>query len=253
MSAERPRAALPIGGSPRQMLLDLGFEHQPALEDFLPGANSAVLSHLSAWHAQAVPQSPVYLWGPSGCGKTHLLRAMLMRALQWGWGGIWLAPGSCQMWAPQVASAPTLALMDDAQDLHADEQHLAFNLFIESVQATRTDGDDLDSGPLRILAAGKAPPVDLPVRDDLRTRLGWGLVFQLQALDDTGLQLVLQHEARRRGMHLPDEVLTYLLARVSRDLGSLMRLLDQLDHVALEHHRQITVPLVRQVMTLETS
>ena len=31
-------------------------------------------------------------------------------------------------------------------------------------------------------AAGRLPPVDLPLRDDLRTRLAWGHVFALQML-----------------------------------------------------------------------
>ena len=230
----------------RQMLLDLGPQRQPGLSDFLPGRNQEVLSWLCHWQAHEPPASPVYLWGPTGCGKTHLLRAMLAQVRAWGWGAIWLAPGSCQMWEADAPQAPTLALIDDAHALHVDEQHLAFNLFIESAASTT-------GGALVILAAGDAPPVDLPVRDDLRTRLGWGLVFQLSPLDEAGLREALVAEAQRRGMHLPDEVLAYLMNRFSRDLGSLMRLLDQLDAYALEAHRPITVPLVREVMTLETT
>ena len=170
------------------------------------------------------------------------LRAMLARVRQWGWGAIWLAPGSCQMWDAAAMGAPTMALIDDAQGLHPDEQHLAFNLFIEAASAPQS---------LAIVGAGDAPPTDLPVRDDLRTRLGWGLVFQLHPLDDAGLQRALHTEAQRRGMQLSPEVLNYLMSRFSRDLGSLMQLLDQLDAFALTAHRPITVPLVRQVMHLE--
>lgn len=226
----------------QQMVLDLGLAHQPSLEDFLPGASLEAHQCLMSWTPDQWPTNPVYLWGASGCGKTHLLRAMLARVRQWGWGAIWLAPGSCQMWDAAAMGAPTMALIDDAQGLHPDEQHLAFNLFIEAASAPQS---------LAIVGAGDAPPTDLPVRDDLRTRLGWGLVFQLHPLDDAGLQRALHTEAQRRGMQLSPEVLNYLMSRFSRDLGSLMQLLDQLDAFALAAHRPITVPLVRQVMHLE--
>ena len=90
----------------QQMLLDLGLAHQPSLDDFLPGGNAEVHQCLSAWAPAEWPVTPVYLWGPSGSGKTHLLRAMLARVRQWGWGAIWLAPGSCQMWDAATMGPP---------------------------------------------------------------------------------------------------------------------------------------------------
>ena len=90
--------------------------------------------------------------------------------------------------------------------------------------------------------------MDLPLREDLRTRIGWGQVFALEPLDDTGTRTVLLREAARRGIALGDEVLGWLLLRFERDLGSLMRLLDRLDEYALAHARPVTVPLLRQML-----
>ena len=39
-----------------------------------------------------------------------------------------------------------------------------------------------------------------------------------------------------------------MLTRFSRDLGSLMQLLDQLDGYALQTQRAITVPLIRSML-----
>jgi DnaA family protein len=88
----------------------------------------------------------------------------------------------------------------------------------------------------------------LPVREDLRTRLAWGHVFQLQLLSEIERRSVLRQHADTRGLFLSDEVMDYLLHRFSRDLASLMHWLDQIDRFALQTKRAITVPLVREMM-----
>lgn len=265
------------GGAPmRQLLLDLGSPAVPGLEAFVTGGlaqNEALLAWLSAWPAVEGPLSPAYIWGAPGSGKTHLLRAMVERALGLGFGVIWLNAQTCQMWDAAQPGAPTLALLDDCDRLDADSQHLAFKLFIESAaaQAAReavepsssalaappsgpATQEPADAGELFILAAGRLPSVDLPVRDDLRTRLGWGLSFALQPLDERGVREVLQRAAERRGMvALGEDVLAYLLSRHERDLGSLMGLLDRLDAYALSEHRLVTIPLLKQMLASEST
>jgi DnaA family protein len=93
--------------------------------------------------------------------------------------------------------------------------------------------------------------VDLPLRDDLRTRLGWGHVLAVQPLSEPESRAALRREADRRGLFLSDEVMDYLLTRFMRDLKCLMTLLDRLDEFSLAHKRAITVPLVRQMMAEE--
>jgi DnaA family protein len=231
----------------RQVPLDLGPVSSQTLDDFVVGPNQALLTWLRQWPAVSGAPSPAYIWGAAGAGKTHLLRAMVEQALGQGLGVVWLNAQTCQMWESPEPLSPTLALIDECEQLDSDHQHLAFKLFIESASPSAAG----ESGPLYILAAGALPPIDLPVRDDLRTRLGWGQIFALSALDEAGVREALRLEATRRGMSLSDEVSSYLLTRYSRDLGSLMNLLDRLDRYALAEHRLITVPLLKQMLTVE--
>ena len=99
-----------------------------------------------------------------------------------------------------------------------------------------------------MLAAGSLPPQDLPLREDLRTRLGWGHVFHLQLLDDDQRREVLLKHAQALGMHLGKDLLDYLLSRFSRDLGHLIHLLEQLDNYALQTQRPLTIPLLRAML-----
>jgi DnaA family protein len=99
-----------------------------------------------------------------------------------------------------------------------------------------------------VLAAGNLPPADLQLRDDLRTRLGWGHVFQIKSLSEPERRAVLRQAADARGVFLGDEVMDFMLTRFSRDLGSLMELLDLIDGYALQTKRAITVPLIKSMM-----
>ena len=47
---------------------------------------------------------------------------------------------------------------------------------------------------------------------------------------------------------LSDEAMDFILSRFSRDLGSLMQLLDQLDAYALQTQRVITIPLIKSML-----
>ncbi|MDP1899375.1 MAG: DnaA regulatory inactivator Hda [Rubrivivax sp.] len=219
----------------KQIPLAIGPEPLPTFENFLTGANAAALSHLAALVS---PAAPVYLWGPAGCGKTHLLRALVARSQAAGQTVGWFDATDAQPWvlAPEWA----LVVIDRCERLDAQAQHAAFALFIEAA----THG-------VQVAAAGRVPPVDLPLRDDLRTRLAWGHVFALEPLSEAETRAALRREGDHRGIFLSDEVMDHLLTRFPRDLAHLMGLLDRLDEFALAKARRITVPLLRQMLAEE--
>jgi DnaA family protein len=88
------------------------------------------------------------------------------------------------------------------------------------------------------------------LRDDLATRLAWGLVYQLQPLNDAEKALALQNHAAERGIRLPTEVVDYCLRYLRRDLSTLMATLDALDEWSLTTKKPVTVPMLRQLLQL---
>lgn len=219
----------------QQIPLAIGPDPEPGFDNFLPGANAAALHHLRSLE---LPAAPVYLWGPAGSGKTHLLRALAAQNQAAGHVVAWFDAAQALPWV--LPPAATLACIDGCERLDAQAQHAAFALFVEAA-----------SQGVQVAAAGSLPPVDLPLRDDLRTRLAWGHVFALQALAEAETRAVLRREADRRGIFLSDEVMNHLLTRFERDLSHLMRLLDRLDRFALANARPVTVPLLRQMLQEE--
>lgn len=232
----------------KQLALDIGLASGPTLARFFPGGNEAVLQHLRLWvgHGNQAGSSrspvPTYLWGVAGSGKSHLLKAVREALREQGALVGWLDPDSTDL--PDFDERWAAVLMDDVHLFSTPQQAVAFNWFVNATSPA-------SGTPRWVLAAGELPPADLPLRDDLRSRLGWGHVFQLQPLDETERRAVLRQEADARGVFLGDDVMDYMLNRFSRDLGSLMQLLDQLDAFALRTQRAITIPLLKTMLESE--
>jgi DnaA family protein len=195
----------------KQLALGISPPPQPTLENFVPGANGELLAHLRELQAGNFAESVLYLWGEAGSGKSHLLLAC--------------------------------ARLDPADDVEKLDEASQIALFSRINEARQSGGT--------VLAAGNAPPAQLPLREDLKSRLGWGLVYQVKPPSDEERALFLHAEAARRGMRLPDEVVSYLLSRMRRDLRSLTAILDQLDRFSLETKRPVTLPLVREALKQE--
>lgn len=227
----------------KQIALDIGVPTGPRLGNYLAGPNDEALQHLRMCvESELRSPVPTYLWGPPGSGRTHLLRAVRQQLADRGVPAGWMdadrldGGGFDPRWRA--------VLMDDVHLYTVDQQHQAFRWFVEAMSA--------DAGPTRwVLAAGDRPPAQLPLREDLRTRLGWGHVMALRVLDETERRAVLRQQADERGVFLSDEVMNFMLSRFSRDLGSLLELLDRLDAFSLRTQRPVTIPLIKSMLESE--
>ena len=227
----------------RQIPLPIGPAPLHSFDGFVAGANAAALAQLrdlarSLAQEQTRGLPPIYLWGPKGSGKTHLLRALAAAVQAGGHRTAWFDAATAPPWS--LDEAWSVVVLDDCDAFSDEQQQAAFALFIEAATLH-----------LPIVAAGALPPTDLGLRDDLRTRLGWGHVHALQALTESDTRAALRREADRRGIFLSDEVMDYLLTRFSRDLAHLLALLERLDEFALSQHRAVTVPLLKRMFEQE--
>lgn len=216
----------------RQLLLELLPAITPSLENFVPGSNEETLTGLLAWLHSPKPDPLLLLWGDTGSGKTHLLQAAC-QAEQ--------APYLDARQDPQLATWPEglpLVAVDHVDALDGAGQIALFNAFNRQ-----------KAGGGRLLVASPLPPRQLPVREDLRTRLGSGLIYRLHPLTDREKRAALAALADARKLSLPADALDYLILHAPRDMGSLTALLGALDRVSLERKRPITRALLRELLS----
>ena len=218
----------------KQLVLDLGAEPAHSLDTFQVGEN-AELAHLMHLFAERVSREHfAYLWGDTGAGKTHLLQALAAspasRYIAFD------ADADAFTHAPEI----TLYLLDDCDRLSPQRQIDAFALF-----------NQIREHGAYMVCTGPVPPAVLGMREDLRTRMGWGLIYQIHGLSDDQKIAALTHAAEARGLTLSASVLPYLLSHFKRDMRSLSTMLDALDQYSLETQRPVTLPLLRDLLLQE--
>jgi DnaA family protein len=202
----------------KQLLLDIQPDALPSIANFVVGRNAEALHSLHQALQKGAECRFIYFWGAAGSGKTHLLNA-----------------------AKELAKASNIHLVtsDDVNLLNEEAQIALFNTYNQIRAANGV-----------LLASGNASPSQMNLRDDLATRLAWGLTYQLHPLTDEEKAKALKAHALERGMKLPDEVVDYCLRYLRRDLPSLMAILDALDEWSLTEKRPVTVPLLKKLLQL---
>jgi DnaA family protein len=220
----------------RQLVLDLGAVKPQTLATFIVGQNRELLQLLHGYlsPAAAAREPFTYIWGESGAGKSHLLYALAAAP------HARYIPAGAAVDDYRYDDATALYLVDDCQRLGPEQQIAAFALFNQ----VKENGGAM-------ISAGDRPPAALELREDLRTRLGWGLIYQVHGLSDEEKIAALTQAAQARGISLSPGVLPYLITHFRRDMPSLSAMLDALDKYSLETQRPITLPLLRNLLQLE--
>ena len=232
-----------VGARPRPDQLPLGvtLRHRRSVSNFIAGPNAgavAVLRNLLSCGEGGV----VYLWGAPGTGKSHLLEACCGDASVQERQVAYIPLADTHLEPPMLGGLADIELLciDDVDAKAGDEawEEALFHLYNQA---------ELASSPMVLTAtvAPRRPAWKLP---DLASRLTAGVVWRLRPIDDGARREALQLHARERGFTLADEVATYVMKRMRRDMVSLFAFLDRLDRSSLAAQRRVTVPFVKALL-----
>jgi len=223
--------------------LPLGFETSElfTFESFIAGNNS-VAAGLAQQLASGAGEKQLYFWGETGLGKSHLLQACCNLAAK-------NKKTVCYLTQTETAGQSTdmfdgleqlqLICLDDIETwlLDASWETALFNL----INRVRENNSCL------IMASAHPPEEAFVKLPDLRSRLSWGPVFQLQNLSDKEKFQALHYRAKQSGLELPENVADYLMQRYPRDMFGLFERLAVLDKASMAMQRKLTIPLVKSV------
>ncbi|PPC93921.1 MAG: DnaA regulatory inactivator Hda [Methylotenera sp.] len=199
----------------KQLLLDIQPPATPTLDNFVVGRNAEALFSLKLALQGDDAVRFIYLWGEAGSGKTHLINA-------------------CRLQSPDTICVDDVQALDDADQIDL------FNIY-----------NQIREQPVKaLIVSGTAAPTKMGLRDDLATRLAWGLTYQLHPLSDEEKAIALMSHAETLGMRLPIDVIDYCLRNLRRDLPTLISTVNALDEWSLTTKKPVTVPMLRQLLQL---
>ncbi len=229
----------------RQLALGVGLRERASFANYHPAAAPEAVAQL---RGICVGQPGiVWLHGPSGVGKSHLLQALCNETASDLRVGLFplrdlLAQGQDVTLTAKLAGWETLSLccIDDV-DLAVDSEALEralFSLYRET-----------DERKAALVVTAELAPSSLNWKlPDIGSRFGAAQIYRLRELSEVEQGEALVKRAALRGLHLPEETLSYLQRRMPRDMRSLCAVLDTLDAASLVEQRRITVPFIRQVL-----
>lgn len=223
-----------------QLALPLGIQAEQTFDTFhVDGENAIAVASVQALVQGRSDESQIVLWGESGVGKSHLLTAACHAANDIGLRVAYL-PGEHLNTADAVLGVETCDLLC-LDDLHEISQGAEEGLF-HAMNRCRESGT-------RVLISASAEIEELSIElADLKTRLQWGPMFQITALQDEALYNALEQLLMARDLEWTDDVVPYMLKRFPRDVGALRRSVMKLDEASMQAKRRITIPFLKTVL-----
>jgi len=230
-----------VGIMIRQLTLPVNLRDDTTFANFYPGDNMQLVKALTELLSGDGEQF-IYLWGAPGVGRSHLLQACCHECSEQQYSIIYL-PLRAEHLTPEILQGMEgmrLVCLDDIDAVlgQPDWEEALLHFY----NRARDNG-------VKLVVAGNNLPPQLPCKlADLRSRLSWGLVFQVLGLSDEQKLLALQIHARYRGMYLSREVGQFLLRHLPRDMTELFEMLNKLDHASLVAKKRLTIPFVKSVL-----
>jgi DnaA family protein len=233
-----------------QLVLPVLQKHDFHLDNFIADENLSAIRHvrnrLSQRDSPSSAKPITFLFGAPGTGKTHLLLAFHQYADDIGLQGQYVDMRQVQKLPPPIIQgigSLDLVCIDNIDAVSADgawqvQLFDAINQFIEN-------------GGKQFLVSSSRPLQSIEFSlPDLASRLQWGTTFQLHDLDETHKTAALAAHFLERGIGVQEEVITFLMRRCERDMHKLVDLVDKLDKMSLQQKRKLTIPFIKDALSI---
>ncbi|NQZ08102.1 MAG: DnaA regulatory inactivator Hda [Algicola sp.] len=231
---------------PMQLALPVTLPDDEVFASFYHGENRQLVEHLNEVLGKTERQfSFTFLSGTNQSGKSHLLYASCVEAQELGLTNILLPLDQLIQMKPQVLDgidSYDLICVDNFELIGGNDawEKAFFYLF-----------NLLDAAGKTLIVAAKGLPDTLNIKlPDLISRLNWGVTYQLKYLNDADKVKALQVRAKLRGLELSLEAGRYMVSRLTRDITSLIDALDQLDKASIALQRKLTIPFIKDTLSL---
>lgn len=218
----------------KQIVIDFQHTQSYSKQDFLSSeANELAFNWIKKfpnWDSSKI----TIIYGSSGCGKTHL-------------GKIWQEMSNAlEIKKSDECNGDTInrllsgenILIDDYDKLCIDDKFL-YNLYNAS--------KNMNSGFVLITASKR--PLDWGITlADAKSRILSINTIEIKEPDDFLLSGLLIKLFSDRQLKISPEIINYILIRMERSFKKAISLVERIDKLSLEKKRNITIPLIKDII-----
>ncbi len=232
------------------------FNPRYTFETFIVGNNNRLAFAASQVVAEKPGEAynPLFLYGGVGLGKTHLMQA-IGNDIQKSSPKKKIIYTSCEIFTSEFIQSlqektidkfkkkyrsVDVFLIDDIQFLVNKEgtQEEFFHTFNILHQANRQI----------VVTSDRTPKEITKLEDRLTSRLGWGMVADIQPPNLETRTAILQAKAKEKGVEIKPEVMDYVASAITSNVRELEGSLTKLITTAEIEHALITQPFAQKVL-----
>ena len=202
----------------------------------------------------ALAYNPLFIHGGVGLGKTHLLQAICRTSIE-NHPSLRIYYTSCNGFMTQFLDAVQegslssfrhrfrsydLLVIDDIHDLskRGPSQEEFFHTFNSLYQAGR-----------QIVLSSDAPPNDIPdLEERLISRFNCGLVANIERPCYETRVAIIRSKARIRNLTLPDDVASYIAAKIDSNIREIEGAITKLEGLSLINNSPLNLALAKKAI-----
>ena len=209
---------------------------------FIEGENQDLLDFLITV-TKKKKNDCLYIWGSQGTGKTHLLQAACKQADDMNSQVTYIPLKQHEEFDSEIFNGLgklDLICVDDLEFISGN---------LEWQQRLTLLYNEIRDNNNSIIISSTSSPKNIKIElDDLKSRLVWGQVHKIRPPNDELKIEILKRKASERSFELSESVAEFLIHRTDRDLNSLIKILDVIDHSSLAAKRKVTIPFVKKLI-----
>ncbi|MFQ5715667.1 MAG: DnaA ATPase domain-containing protein [Nitrospinales bacterium] len=238
-----------------QLLLEFPAQPRYSFSNFIVSEGSEFAVTAAKQICISAPFNTLFISGDKGLGKTHLLMSIgnhvgenfpdkkalyvdcddFVRGIEKG------RANEVERTVDQILQADYF-LLDNIDRI---SNHRSSQEKLYSIYNALTDREKV------IVFAGPQTPDKLSaVQDYLTSRFQWGIIVQLNPIDDHTTAKIIKKLNNDLGLEIPDGIISFLLSRIPRDFQSIHNAVSLINQESYIQKKKVTRSLVREALEL---
>ena len=205
--------------------------------------------------------NPLFLYGGTGMGKTHLMHA-IGRELMDRHASMRIIYTSSERFMNEMIACIRTDRMQNFHHRYRDADVLLIDDIHVLGTKERTQDEffhtfnELHDHQKQIVISSDSPPKEIPgLVDRLRSRFEWGLLADIQPPDLETKMAILDKKAEAEGVHLPDDVRTFLASKTKSNVreleGALVKLVAYSSLTGTPIHLQMAQQVLKHLVHVQ--